>query len=215
MLRAASAIACRPEEQKRLTVWAAAVTGRPARIAHWRAMLPPVAPSGLAQPIVTSSTSPGSMPARLTAWATTWPPMSAPCVRLNTPRTALPIGVRAVDTMTASTMGRVLSVLSSGACHRDPADNWLRSKRECGFRCTRPGMNVHSAAALAFCRSSSISSFLDSFPTAVFGRASRNSRCAGISYLPTLSARNTRSSSRVKAAAPGFSCTNALAASPR
>ena len=68
MLRAASAIACRPEEQKRLTVWPAAVTGRPARMAHWRAMLPPVAPSGLAQPIITSSTSPGSMPARLTAW---------------------------------------------------------------------------------------------------------------------------------------------------
>ena len=51
MLRAASAIACRPEEQKRLTVWPAAVTGRPARMAHWRAMLPPVAPSGLAQPM--------------------------------------------------------------------------------------------------------------------------------------------------------------------
>ncbi len=44
------------------------------------------------------------MPARLTAWLTTCPPMSAPWVRLKTPRTALPIGVRAVDTMTASTM---------------------------------------------------------------------------------------------------------------
>src|SRR5688572_21403868 len=104
MLRAASAMACRPEEQKRLTVCAAAVTGSPARMAHWRAMLPPVAPSGLAQPMVTSSTSPGSMPARFTAWATTWPPISAPWVRLKAPRTALPMGVRAVETMTASTM---------------------------------------------------------------------------------------------------------------
>src|SRR5262245_3499442 len=76
---------------------------------HWRAMLPPVAPSGWAQPMVTSSTSPSSMPARFTASATTCPPMSAPCVRLKAPRTALPIGVRAVETMTASTMGRVLS----------------------------------------------------------------------------------------------------------
>ena len=72
----------------------------------WRAMLPPVAPSGLAQPSVTSSTSPGSMPARLTACWMTWPPMSAPWVRLKAPRTALPIGVRAVETMTASTMAR-------------------------------------------------------------------------------------------------------------
>jgi hypothetical protein len=34
MLRAASAIACNPDEQKRLTVWPAVVTGRPARMAH-------------------------------------------------------------------------------------------------------------------------------------------------------------------------------------
>ena len=38
---AAIAIAWRPEEQKRLTVVAAAVTGRPARSAAWRAMLWP------------------------------------------------------------------------------------------------------------------------------------------------------------------------------
>src|SRR5689334_11953126 len=35
----------------------------------------------------------------------TWPAMSAPCVLLNAPRYALPIGVRAVETMTASAMG--------------------------------------------------------------------------------------------------------------
>src|SRR5262245_45300251 len=71
---------------------------------HCLAMLPPVAPSGLAQPSTTSSTCAGSMPARLTACAITWPPSSAPCVRLKAPRTARPIGVRAVETMTASTM---------------------------------------------------------------------------------------------------------------
>jgi hypothetical protein len=71
MLRAAIAIACKPEEQKRLTVWPAAVTGSPARNAACLAILPPVAPSGVPQPKVTSSTSPGSIPARLTAWAMT------------------------------------------------------------------------------------------------------------------------------------------------
>ena len=48
---AAIAIAWRPEEQKRLTVVAAAVTGSPARSAACRAMLWPVAPSGIAQPM--------------------------------------------------------------------------------------------------------------------------------------------------------------------
>jgi hypothetical protein len=43
---------CRPLEQKRLTVAPATVTGRPARSATWRAMLAPVAPSGLAQDVL-------------------------------------------------------------------------------------------------------------------------------------------------------------------
>ena len=73
-------------------------------MADSRAMLLPVAFSGVAQPSTTSSTSPGSMPARSTACLTTWPPSVAPWVMLNAPRNALPIGVRAVDTMTASDM---------------------------------------------------------------------------------------------------------------
>src|SRR5437879_3195069 len=109
---AAIAIACRPDEQKRSTVVPAVVTGSPARSAAWRAMFWPVAPSGSSQPITTSSTSPGSIPARFTAWAMTWPPMAAPCVLLNAPRYARPIGVRAVETMTASAMG--LSLCSWG-----------------------------------------------------------------------------------------------------
>ena len=99
---AATAIACRPELQNRLMVVAAVVTGKPARIAARRAMFLPVAPSGLAQPRTTSSTSSGSMPARSTARAMTCPAMTAPWVALKAPRNALPIGVRAVETITAS-----------------------------------------------------------------------------------------------------------------
>ena len=83
---AAIAMACSPDEQKRFTVVPAVVTGRPARNAAWRAMFWPVAPSGRAQPMTTSSTSPGSRRARLTASAMTWPPMVAPCVLLKAPR---------------------------------------------------------------------------------------------------------------------------------
>ena len=102
---AASAIVCRPDEQKRFTVMPDTVTGQPARKAIWRAMLAPVAPSGLAQPMMTSSTSPASMPARLMACSTAWPPSVAPWVMLNAPFQLLASGVRAVETMTALLMG--------------------------------------------------------------------------------------------------------------
>ncbi|GEM_PF-6988260 len=46
MRPAATAIACRPEEQKRLITVPPTVTGRPARSAVWRPMLRPVVPSG-------------------------------------------------------------------------------------------------------------------------------------------------------------------------
>jgi hypothetical protein len=80
------------------------LTGSPARIALCRAMLTPVAPSGLAQPISTSSTSAGSTPARATACWTAWPPSVAPWVMLKAPFQLLARGVRAVETMTASVM---------------------------------------------------------------------------------------------------------------
>ena len=105
---AAIAMVCRPDEQKRFTVTPLTVTGMPARIAESRAMLLPVAFSGVAQPSTTSSTSAGSIPARSTACLTTWPPSVAPWVMLKAPRNALPIGVRAVDTMTASDIRRSL-----------------------------------------------------------------------------------------------------------
>ena len=101
---------CRPLEQKRLIVMPDTLTGRPARKAVWRAMFQPVAPSGLAQPISTSSTAPGSMPARSTAAFTAWPPSVAPWVMLNAPFQLLARGVRAVETMTAWVMACFLVV---------------------------------------------------------------------------------------------------------
>src|SRR3954469_15461772 len=101
---AAMAMVCRPEEQKRFTVTPEVVTGRPARIAIWRAMLPPVAPSGVAQPMITSSTSAGASFARSTAAFTTCPPMVAPWVMLSAPRQLLQSGVLAVETITASVL---------------------------------------------------------------------------------------------------------------
>ncbi len=82
----------------------AVVTGQPAQIADSRAILLPVAPSGMPQPIKTSSTSPGSMPALAMACLTAWPPITAPWVWLKPPRTDLARPVRAVETMTACFM---------------------------------------------------------------------------------------------------------------
>src|SRR5258706_3067886 len=100
----ASAIVCNPEEQKRFTVMPGTVTGQPARIAIWRAMFQPVAPSGLAQPMITSSISSASTLARSSAACTTWPPIFAPWVMLSAPFQLLQSGVLAVETMTASTI---------------------------------------------------------------------------------------------------------------
>src|SRR5262245_48708355 len=103
---AAMAMACRPDEQKRLTVVPATVTGRPARPAAPRAMLWPCAPCGWPQPRMTSSTSLasswGTLPrASLMAWAA----RSSGRVRLNEPRCDLARGVRELATTTASLMG--------------------------------------------------------------------------------------------------------------
>src|SRR5258707_574564 len=127
---AANAMVCRPDEQKRLTVTPGTVTGRPARIADRRAIFCPVARSGMAQPITTSSTSPGSTPARSTACLTTWPPSTAPWVMLKAPRNALPIGVRAVETITASGMlDSLAAVLLDQLLLRQFADG---GARQCG-----------------------------------------------------------------------------------
>ena len=97
------------------------VTGQPPRKAIWRAILKPVAPSGLAQPMITSSTCPASMPARAIAAWRACPPKVAPWVMLKAPFQDLVRGVRAVDTMTASVIGVSNSVCfvlvgSNSAC---------------------------------------------------------------------------------------------------
>jgi hypothetical protein len=98
---AAIAMVCSPLEQKRLMVAAATDTGSPARSTAWRAMLWPVAPSGLAQPISTSSIAAGSTPARSTAALIARPPSVAPWVMLKAPFQLLARGVRAVETISA------------------------------------------------------------------------------------------------------------------
>src|SRR6478609_8866685 len=114
----AMAMVCRPEEQKRLTVAPDTVTGRSAISAIWRAMLAPVAPSALAQPMSTSSTASPGTPARCSAFLTAWPPSVAPCVMLNAPFQLLVRGVRAVETMTALVMVDCLSGTDSGSGSR-------------------------------------------------------------------------------------------------
>src|SRR6266851_406886 len=100
--RAASAIACRPDAHWRSIVVPAVVTGRPARNSALRAMLVPVGPCCRGQPFTTSSTSVGSTFARDNAAEIAWPSRVAPSVLLRAPLYALPIGVRAVETITAS-----------------------------------------------------------------------------------------------------------------
>ena len=85
-LCAAIAIVCNPDEQKRFTVAALAVTGIPALIEAWRATFWPCAPSGNPQPIQTSSTSSGSTPARSSAFAITCPANVIGDVLLKLPR---------------------------------------------------------------------------------------------------------------------------------
>ena len=61
MRSAAIAIACSPEEQKRLMVSAETSTGSPARSEAMRATFIPCSASGMAQPRMTSSISLGSI----------------------------------------------------------------------------------------------------------------------------------------------------------
>src|SRR5690242_15407351 len=150
---AAMLIAMRPELQKRLIVSPGTVTGSPARIAASRAMLWPVAPSGLAQPRMTSSTSPGATLARSTAFWMTCPAMVAPWVLLKAPRTALPMGVRAVETMTASLIGPLLgfcpTIAHPAPIATEPRDSvglelplWTAAIRRSKMRARPPQRNL-------------------------------------------------------------------------
>src|SRR5580704_13945690 len=102
---AAVAIAMSPEEHPLSTTRPGTSTGRSALNAAWRAILNPVVPCDRAHPRTTSSTLSGSMPARSTAELTACAANSWACVLLKAPRYALPIGVRANATITASRIG--------------------------------------------------------------------------------------------------------------
>src|SRR5512139_2646963 len=113
-------MAWRPEEQKRLTVTAEASTGTPARRLAMRATLRPCSPSGMAQPITTSSMSAGTTPgARRSASAMTAAASSSGRTTLSVPFGALPTAVRVAETITASCMSGlpVLEQVDDGITH--------------------------------------------------------------------------------------------------
>src|SRR5215472_13168287 len=109
---AAIAIACSPEEQKRLMVTPGTASGSPERSAAIRAMFIPDSPSGLAQPSITSSTSSAttagcfSSSRRITVAA-----KSSGRVVRSAPLGAFPIAVRRQSTITASFMFLVSRLL--------------------------------------------------------------------------------------------------------
>ncbi len=103
----AMAIAWRPDEQKRLTVVAETVSGRPATSAATRATFVPCGPSGTPQPQITSSIS------EALTWGTCASAPLMACaaitsgrVAFSAPRNDLPSGVRAFATIQASGMRR-------------------------------------------------------------------------------------------------------------
>src|SRR5690349_8742249 len=78
------------------------LTGHPARRATCRPILPNCVPWVRTAPHTTSSISPASMFARSIAASSEKAPKVAPGVALNAPLYARPMGVRAVETITAS-----------------------------------------------------------------------------------------------------------------
>src|SRR5439155_20945394 len=98
---AAVAMVIRPEEHWRSIDIPATVTGSPARSAAVRPMVV-CTPCIRAQPMITSSTSAGSTFARSIAARIGCAASVGEGVALNAPRYALPMPVRAVETITAS-----------------------------------------------------------------------------------------------------------------
>src|SRR6476660_3176429 len=96
-------MACSPDEQKRLTVTAEALTGMPARRLAIRATFIPCSASGIAHPRITSSIAPASIPgARRIASLIAAAASSSGRDPRNAPFGALPTAVRTAETMTAS-----------------------------------------------------------------------------------------------------------------
>ena len=103
MANAAWAMDCTPEEQNRLMVSAGTVSGSPAPSETRRATFMPCSPSGKAHPMMTSSTSAGSTAgARASNSFTTATASASERTVARLPRFALPTGVRAAATITAS-----------------------------------------------------------------------------------------------------------------
>ena len=103
MRSAAIAIACSPDEQKRLMVSADTSTGSPARNDAMRATFMPCSPSGIAQPRMTSSISFGSnWGTRSSAPLIATAANSSGRVARSVPLNARPTGVRTADTITTS-----------------------------------------------------------------------------------------------------------------
>src|SRR5262245_51281599 len=105
---ATSAMACNPEEQKRLTVRPATEGERPASMAETRATLWPCGPCGWPQPRTTSSIPAGSSLGvlRSTSWMQ-WAARSSGRVMLNDPRKDLASAARELATTTASLIDRL------------------------------------------------------------------------------------------------------------
>ncbi|BEL87442.1 hypothetical protein SM12VA4_41030 [Serratia marcescens] len=99
---AAVATAIRPEAHWRSNDIPETDVGNPARNAARRPMFSPCTPCCNAAPSTTSSTSLPTIPARSTACLIACPASVADGVALKAPRYALPIGVRAVEIITAS-----------------------------------------------------------------------------------------------------------------
>src|SRR6266404_2413120 len=121
---AATEIACRPDEQCRLTVKPGTVAGKPARMSATRAPLLPCCPNGWPQPMTTSSISAGSNSGTLRrrSWMQ-WAARSSGRVRLNEPRKDFARGVRELATMTASLINAIGQLTRNGC---DPAIEFVR-----------------------------------------------------------------------------------------
>ncbi len=101
-----------PEPQTLLTVLALTVAGMPPKIPDWRAGACP-SPAWTTFPMMTSSMSPGSMPARSTAALTAIAPSCVAGTLLNVPWN-FPIGVRAAERITASFLAILPPLVNMG-----------------------------------------------------------------------------------------------------
>ncbi len=98
---AALKFVCIEEPHCRSTVVPATVSGHPATSTAIRPTFQPCSPTWVTQPIWTSSTSPGSRPARSTSPFSTWPASSSPRIPASVPFRR-PIGDRTASTISAS-----------------------------------------------------------------------------------------------------------------